>query len=460
MIPSDPAYLPVVRAAVFRTAGAAGFGAADAEAIASAAEEAVLHIIAKAFPPGAEETIALSCAVVGGDLVIRIREHGIPFDPEESRPPLPRCRAAADRLAFENLGWGGKETVLARRLAAPPARPPCRLAAPLAPAGAITIRPARADEAVEISRCAYHGYGYSYGYEKVYHPGVLKALIRSGDLLSFIAVDGETVAGHAGLLFSGDPGVAEIALGFVNPPYRSRRVFSGLMAAVVGEAERRQLTGLSGQAVCTHLYSQQSAWTFGMRECALLLSRYTPLRFSGIADENRLRESILAVFRYLCPPPFPALYPPERHAGIIREIYDGLGVHPPYGRAAGEPYGRSVFEIAGEPYGTAQIHVRAFGIDLIPRLRLELARLRAERVEAAYIHLPLTDPATSTAAPAIEELGFFFAGLHLTSGGGDLLILQYLNNQILDYDSVLVASAFGNRLKDYIRERDPWQELR
>jgi hypothetical protein len=58
---------------------------------------------------------------------------------------------------------------------------------------------------------------------------------------------------------------------------------------------------------------------------------------------------------------------------------------------------------------------------------------------------------------AIENLGFFFAGLHLASTGEDLLTLQYLNNQILDYDTVTVASPHAGRLKEYIRERDPWQ---
>jgi anti-sigma regulatory factor (Ser/Thr protein kinase) len=459
---NDPAFLPVARAAAARTARTAGFPDEEAERIALGVEEAILRIIDHAFLPGAEETITLSCTVSDEALEIRIVEHGIPFDPAVEAAPLPLCAAVMDRISFANLGWGGKETMLAKHL--DPARAPHagRTTLPEPPSAPATIRPTAPDEAVAISRCAYRGYGYSYGYEKVYHPEVLKSLIRTGQLLSFVALDGDAVIGHAGLLFYDDPGVAEIALGFVNPAYRGRRVFSDLMATVLAEAERRHLAGVSGQAVCTHLYSQRSALTFGMGECALLLSRYTPLRFTGIADGNRLRESILAVFRYLAPTAFPTLYPPAHHAGMIRAIYRNLGVVPPFGTggaSSGLPDLSDLATTVEADYGTAQIRVRAFGRDLIPRLRHDLARLRADRLESVYLHLPLTDFRTAAATAAVEDLGFFFAGLSATSTGDDFLTLQYLNNRIIDYDTVLVASEFGSRLKDYVRERDPWQEF-
>lgn len=458
-IPNNPDFLGIVQSVVSRMASLAGLPAGTIKELALGVEEAVLWIIDHAFPPNTEGEITLTCSITTDRFEARIVEHGIPFDLETAPPTLPRCRAVMDRIAFTNRGWAGKETLLAKNCGIPPhsSRPPV----PPASSGPVLIRPTLPDEAVEISRCAYFSYGYSYGYEKVYHPDMLKALLRSGDLISFVAVDEDAVVGHAGLLFYDDPGVAEIALGFVNPPYRSRRVFSDLMATVVAEAERRHLAALSGQAVCTHLYSQRSARAFGMSECALLLSRYTPLRFTGIADENRVRESILAVFRYLSPPEHPVLYPPEHHAGVTREIYDHLGVHPPFGisDASADLPEKSEYTITVEEiYQTAQIRIRSIGTDLIPRLRRELGRLRAGRLEAVYIHLPLTAPATAAVVDAIENLGFFFAGLHLTSTGEDLLTLQYLNNQILDYDTVMVASSNAGRLKEYIRERDPWQE--
>jgi len=458
-IPNDSAFLGLVRSAVSRMASLAGLPAGTIREVALGAEEAVLWIIDHAFPPNTKGEITLTCSITTDRFEVRIVEHGIPFDPEIAPPALPRCRAVMDQIAFTNRGWAGKETLLAKDCREPShfSRPPV----PPASSGSMLIRPTLPDEAVGISRCAYFSYGYSYGYEKVYHPDVLKALIQSGDLISFVAVDEDTVLGHAGLLFYDDPGVAEIALGFVNPPHRSRRVFSDLMATVVAEAERRHLTALSGQAVCTHLYSQRSARAFGMSECALLLSRYTPLRFTGIADENQVRESILAVFRYLSPPEHPVLYPPEHHAGIVREIYDHLGVHPPFGigdASASLPEKSECSIIVEEIYQTAQIRIRSIGTDLIPRLRRELGRLRAGRIEAVYIHLPLTAPATAAVVDAIENLAFFFAGLHLTSTGEDLLTLQYLNNQIQDYDTVMMASPNAGRLKEYVRERDPWQE--
>ena len=459
IIPNDPAFLAIARLAASQTASLADFSADTITEIALGVEEAVLWIIGHAFPPGVKGEITLTCSINTDRFEVRIVEHGIPFDPEIAAPALPRCRAIMDRITFTNRGWAGKETFLAKGCRER-VHPSGHTVPPASP-GTVLIRPTLPDEGVEISRCAYSSYGYSYGYEKVYHPDVLKALIRSGDLVSFVAVDGDTVVGHAGLLFYDDPGVAEIGLGFVNPPYRSRRAFSDLMTTVITEARRRDLIALSGQAVCTHLYSQRSARAFGMGECALLLSCYTPLRFTGIAGENEIRESILAVFRYLSPPEHPVLYPPEHHAGILQEIYGRLGVHPPFstGYTPGDLPVRSDYSVTIEgTYRTARINVRSTGTDLIPGIKRELSRLCADRLETIYIHLPLTAPATAAVAGAIEELGFFFAGLHLTSAGEDLLTLQYLNNRILDYDAIRVASPGAGRLKEYIRERDPRQE--
>jgi len=50
----------------------------------------------------------------------------------------------------------------------------------------------------------------------------------------------------------------------------------------------------------------------------------------------------------------------------------------------------------------------------------------------------------------IERMGFFFAGVLPGSYGKGWLILQYLNNRVMDYNTFQLDSEFGKELLSYI----------
>ncbi|QYZ78150.1 N-acetyltransferase [Methanofollis formosanus] len=464
-IPNDRAYLPLVRSAVVHISSRAGCKEDEAREIARSVEEAAAHIIAHAFPAGEGSSLTLACVWSGEMLEVSLREKGAPYDPAVEPHPdgLGRWREVLDGVSFHNLGTAGKETRLWKRLS-PPTRkevtePEHGEAHEPGRPFACEIRPTRIDEAVEITRRAYTCYGYSYGYEEVYYPDHLKDLIRSGQLSSFVAVHEGTVIGHAGLLFGDDPGIAELSLGFVDPPFRKHGIFKRLMATTVHEAERRGLLGVTGQGVCTHPYSQKSVAFLGMSECSLLLSHYPAMQFTGIATENRVRESVVVLYRYLRRPERQTFFVPARHEEMVQEIYRRLGAAPIFGTAwecpaPGNDAGTDL-EVETEPYGSARIRVRSYGAGTLPALRAALRDLCTGRREVVYLSLPLTDPITRWIADTIEEMGFFFAGVEPSSTGDDRLLLQYLNNQVVDYDRVFLGSAFGEEMKEYIRRCDP-----
>jgi hypothetical protein len=57
-----------------------------------------------------------------------------------------------------------------------------------------------------------------------------------------------------------------------------------------------------------------------------------------------------------------------------------------------------------------------------------------------------------------RKAGFFFGGIMQTAEGKDYLMLQYLNNQMYNYDILEVFSDFAKELVTYIRHHDPSQE--
>ncbi|QSZ66395.1 GNAT family N-acetyltransferase [Methanofollis aquaemaris] len=470
-IPNDISHLPLVGSAVAHISSLAGCSGEEAHHIGRCVEDVVAHIIGHAFPAGEEDIITLTGEWTDERLEISIREKGTPYDPGVEACPdkLQGWKGVLDGVSFHNLGAAGKETRLWKRpsssgeMEADPApetgdAPPPSLDRPFA----CEIRPTRIDEAVEITRRAYTCYGYSYGYEEVYYPDRLKELIRSGRLSSFVAVHDGAVIGHAGLLFGDDPGIAELSLGFVDPPFRKHGIFKRLMATTVQEAERRGLIGVKGQGVCTHPYSQKSVAFLGMSECALLLSHYPVMQFTGIATGNQVRESVVVLYRYLRRPEPRTFFVPEHHEGAVRAIYRRLGDVPLFGTAwecpaPGSDAGAGL-AVETEPYGSARIRVHSYGADTLPSLRTALRDLCTRRLEVVYLSLPLTDPITRWITGTIEEMGFFFAGVEPSSTGDDRLLLQYLNNQVIDYDRVFIGSAFGEEVKEYVCRCDPGQE--
>jgi len=61
--------------------------------------------------------------------------------------------------------------------------------------------------------------------------------------------------------------------------------------------------------------------------------------------------------------------------------------------------------------------------------------------------------------PDFEKMGFFFSGIMPGSNGRDRLILQYLNNQRIDYEKIHINSDTGKKILEYIKKRDPSQAV-
>jgi anti-sigma regulatory factor (Ser/Thr protein kinase) len=486
-VPARPDYAAVAGRYAGEVARLIGFGDDDAHLVELGVQQALSEIITYSFEPYELATVDVSCERIPEGLKITLRDEGLPLDPAQTRRgqcAVPEDDTAAeivciedymDEVRFRNLGREGKETVLIKHLRnrgitdyydacelEPYGEPQPR---GRVPSGAkdCQVRPMKPSDAVEVSKCVYRAYGYSYGHEALYYPDRLVELNESGRILSVVAVvDGE-IAGHCGLMFWDASGrIAEMGMGVVKPEFRSRGCFVNMTEYLMDEAKRRGLEGVYGQAVTNHIQSQRTALSFGMRDCALKLG-YIPstVSFKSMSEQLTQRGSLIVHFAYLEPAASAELYVPMHHREMIGALYRELGASPtfvePSGRVPELEEDESVLRTTTvSTLNAAFIEVERYGRNVAQEMRARVREFCLKQIAVIYLYIDLVDPATFHLTEAFEQQGFFFSGI-LPAGAlkGDALVLQYLNNVPIEYEQVKVVSEIGRTLLTYIRNHDP-----
>ncbi len=172
---------------------------------------------------------------------------------------------------------------------------------------------------------------------------------------------------------------------------------------------------------------------------------------------------MLVQFLYLQPPPALSIeiYAPHHHKDMIAALYKELGVRPEIKKAVPTKTKKAaatsivkIKQVGSISY--ARIIIERYGRKIVDELKNKVKEMCLKKTEIVNLFLNLSDPLTCTYAAQFEKLGFFFAGI--LPGGfadGDALILQYLNNVPIDYDTIQVKSAIAGKLLAYVREHDP-----
>jgi anti-sigma regulatory factor (Ser/Thr protein kinase)/GNAT superfamily N-acetyltransferase len=492
-IPNDTFYLPMVGAYVRAAATQLGFDGADVGDIRLAVDEACAHVIETAFEPGEEQSLTISCQQTPSGLRITIADKGMPFDPRSIKEydarggldqdlsglPFYLMQQVMDEVRFVNKGWEGKELQLTKYLKVPGVDTyfteeelrPYDTAAELAPPGRYEVRLMEPGDAVEIARCIYKTYGYTYPGENIYFPERVVTMNQSGEMISAVAVtEAAQVIGHCSL--SGQLGdrFMEIGQAVVVPAHRGRGVIKKLIDLLMQEARQRGLTGLFAHAVTIHPFSQRVMFKYGFRESAILLGyAHRHVQMKEFADQELpQRETVVYGYQPLDVEPRRPIFPPAGHHSIVTRIYDNLGLErevvlPQDSRLGSEP-GRQPREIPRldlttkvvSALGSGLIEVASYGPGIEQEVKNKLRDLCHEGIAVIYLHLPIGDPQTSVLCQRFEEMGFFFSGIQPRPDGKDLLCLQTLNGPRIDYDLVQIYSDFGKELLSYIREQDPF----
>ncbi len=488
-VPNDIEYLPIVLNSVREMAGIMGFEQEDIYNLEMGTEEAVSNVIKYAFEKDEDASFEFILEPQTLGLNIIIKEKGIPFDPslvhEYSIDTLKKdldqkglgtflMKQVLDEVSFQNLGKEGKQTILFKYLnnkqihellskkeldEAEHEKNEETL-----PKGSVRykVRRMKPEEAVEVSKGAYSSYGFTYVHEDVYYPDRVRELNKAGKLISFVAItDSNEIIAHNAIECENDDLPPQKGVAFTKPKYRGQGCLSKLSIAILEEAKKRRFTGIYGRAITTHQYSQKNIIKFGFKDSAIYISSGIARIYKGIDQQKPQRESVVIMFLYINPPALHKVYPPTHHREMIESIYRHLGVNPEItspGEIAELPAEATTTKVKIDHNSlTANISVSSYGKDAVAEVHKNLKALCLQRLETIYLYLRLDDEYTAMLTSEFEKLGFFFSGIMPSNKGNDELVLQYLNNYVINYDQLQIASEKGKELLEYIRKLDPNQ---
>jgi serine/threonine-protein kinase RsbW len=486
---NDITYAPAVSAFIRECALLAGFeDDRDMESIESAVLEAFENAVKHGYPDGAQGLVTIETGEDILGLEIIVRDYGAPFDMEgalvcdfdidgvDRVRGLCRMGDLVDEVSLISLGSGGKAVRLVKRRAAqkiedyfpgeqleafPQDRESGRRES--TDDEGFTIGPLKPEEAVEVSRCVYKSYGYSYALDHVYYPDRIIGLNRKGQMFSVVCrTPDNEVAGHCALVFhEKEPRIAELAQAFVKPEHRSKGCFSKMNRYLIDKAREMGLLGLYGQAVTNHTYSQKMGLSLGMKDSAIKLG-YVPqtASFKGITDHLPQRDSLIIQFLFLKNDPEHVIYPPEHHREMTGIIMSETGAGAVLEKPLEEPeYGSVNDDTLGveliKTLNAAIIDVKNYTERTVEAVQRTLRELCLEEAQIVHLYLDMSDPMTYFKTVEFEDMGFFFSGVLPGQRNTDTLILQYLNNLSLNYDYIKIESETGQELLKYVRNNDP-----
>jgi serine/threonine-protein kinase RsbW len=484
-LPNAPFYIGPACRYVAAVAAQIGFDDLQTQQISAGLQRALTALLRYSFEPSESASVELVSERIPAGLRLSLRDQGLPLDPAEggggdvdAENPLYGLNAYFDEVRFQNRGRDGKAVILSKHLPDPSITDDAAACAwdssevpgsgrgNASPETRCSVRRLKPSEAPEVSKAVYRAYGYSYPHDYVYYPEKIVELNRRGDIFSAVAVaENREIAGHCSLRrWEENPRIAEMAQGVVKPRFRSQGCFARLTEYLIDAARGQGLTGIFGEAVTTHPYSQKTALHFGLRDCALF-SGLIPAAadFKGLGGRPGERGSMLVQFRYLKMPAPRPVYAPDSHRTMIAEIFANLGGAPDLRSPPPEAERPAAAEAAvtvklSRSLNLARIRIDRYGRNVVELLREQIRGLCRQKWDAVHLLLDLSDPATAAFAKRFEELGFFFAGV-LPDGlpAGDALFLQYLNRLAVSYEAIRTESAFAGRLADYVRRCDPSQ---
>lgn len=458
--------LPALTACIARLGESLGLPSEEATGLAQAASQAVRNAVEHGLEHQGQVEVEIRES--GDRLVLLVRDRGLPFDPEllssTGRGGMGRqaMHQFCDEVEVHCLGPEGMEVQLVKRLP-PPAEHVQEALGPEPPAAAVgplEYRLVQPSDSVQLTRCAYRTYGYTYVPE-VYYPEMLSQGIEYGYLLGMgcFHPEGEMI-GFLGVIKE-DPedGVGELGLGMVDPRYRGQGIFEHLLQPTLDHARQLGMEGLFAETVTVHTITQKSKHKLGWRETGAVLAYIGHREFKSVAGSApELRQSIVLFYQNFSSRS-QAIYLPERHRSLLQKIIDVQGVSReilPVPAVA--PDGQGHLEVkVNAAESVARLSLDQWGEDSLAQLQAQLHDLCLHRVDLILLDLPLTHPATANFCPQIEAMGFFLAGiLFALREGQDVLRMQYLNNVQVEPERIQTYSEFARELVDYVlaeRER-------
>ncbi|HLV93339.1 MAG TPA: ATP-binding protein [Aequorivita sp.] len=467
-IPNDIRFIPLVNQFIAEYAKLLGFSDIAISQIEMASEEGVSNVIKHAFLPNEKAHFDIRLEKTTTGLSVNICDQGIPFDPntiqfnEDTLEGFGNfvMSKLMDKIQYKNLGKEGKELSLTKYFEEQhieTSSPTEETENNIVKNHTYTFRPFEPKDAIEVVKCAYESYGYTYVYEHIYYPERVKALNEKGDLISFVAeADDGVVCGHMALVKTeGYDSMYELGLAMTKQQYRGGNIFTQLLNMLYEEIEKRNIHSVFGQCVTTHTYSQRGPIKTGMKPSALLPA-YVPndLSFKNISEAGQQRSAVLIVNRIFVQREECEVYLPKKYVPISEAIFSNLKVKRKIITNVGYPESeKSIANLTvNSNLKMAKIDFKMYGNDFIQVVKNMIHQLKKENIAMAEAFVNISNKDAIVIMASIEMLGFRFSGVMMGSPTGDIAILQYLNGILPSTETIQVVPE-GEQLLSFIEQQ-------
>lgn len=461
-----------------------GFNQNECRQIRLAVEELLDFVKSREADDRASPDHVLCFEARADGLVIRLTTRGLPFDIEKLPEFIPAdewdnistdglnlylIQNFMDRVVFQNRGREGIEAELLKYRSGSHVNTlvswennerAAYADADIIKISGLSIRPAEACEALEISRCAYFTYGHTYE-DFIYYPERIIEMNRSGELHSLVAISPDnTVMGHCALKFApGRSDRAELGVFFVRPEYRSQGVGKALWNSAVELGRKLRLKSIYARSVTGHKGSQVLAENSGFTDCSLFLAQLPrDVDLRQLRGTLKGKMNVMLQWLRLQPPRPRLIAPPACYADIVRELYESAGIPVSIMDATTQQ---------SHSYGEPRIHVHQIPVLNVGIIELEslhsdasavaewvnvhTRRLCREKLDAIYLFLNIEQACAAQVAENCRENGYIFSGIQPDAfSDGDALALQYMNLPENPFEHLAVKTKTACLLRDFI----------
>lgn len=325
----------------------------------------------------------------------------------------------------------------------------------------ISIRSVETEaDAIEAIRCIYSEYGYSYSYERLYYVDSLLNLIRTGEVMSFLAVNdhGQT-AGHFALVFSDVyQNMPEISTVVIRKEFRGLGLFSKFIDHCQKTAKDRNCRALMGQPVAFHPMSQKAFLKAGFTATSLLMG-YINSDIESVYNKEKQRMDVMASVRILDETACSKIYPPKELYSFIGKIYDRLGWKYEFCDAfrMSDHTGIKIEDNGGMKVKKMLLQEASDDLEEILKDAVQDSLRRKE--EMIELLISMNEASCQYAYEIARKCKFVLSGIIPGSENADYLVMQMLVGMDIPYDHLITVGEFEEVKNDVIYLNSKGKEL-
>lgn len=424
-------------------------------------EEAMANVIKYGLTQNKDQYFEIAVNVDGSEFNVVISDKGIPgdfiLDNYEDKLGVTIMQGSLDRLVIKNLGSQGREQVLTKYLPSSIVFEKRLQEERIDIQGDINfdIHNTSREEAIEVARCIYDEFGFSYISEVVYYPEKFFSACQEGKIYSIVATapNGE-IAGHLALTMLDDfPGIAEMGIGVVKKKYRKYSIMKHLTDKIVEYAEKApHVTALMAEPVAYHPITQKLCEAYSLTPCGFNFHYVSSEMKNSFTDADE-RYTVGFAFKVFSNNPR-KLYAPDEIRPMLTHIYSNLELDFKFADSTNPKIDKSWLITKSIPsLKIGKILVNRTGNDFNDQLKLSILTLKKEKCEVIFLYINMYDESSDSAYKHALEHNFFCNGCFPMSKDGDFLCMELLLNSVLDYDKLVTTPEF-TKVLDIIKSMD------